>query len=263
MTHSVSALTHRRTPRNFSSGSRGEGPCPQDFFFKIMQFSGNFKGKTPILSKFWAHARKQLHCPLTKILDLRLDLTMFAVSSSWKGTWNHFVIEDLNWRLGRGFFGRGDEAAMQLQQFWVLWVWVFWWICTHQQKSRASSDWTVMRCLVSACLACSRSFVFRAWVFSTQYTIHSVSGNCPEVCVQSAPCCVHVNGIFGFPSGFTVKANKKLGLANCVRGWETGSSAVRDNNNNDDDDGSVTQTGLKNPCRGMGWEWWWQKRFAA
>ena len=28
-------------------------PCPQDFF-KIMQFSGNFKGKTPILSKFWA-----------------------------------------------------------------------------------------------------------------------------------------------------------------------------------------------------------------
>ncbi len=28
-------------------------PCHQDFF-KIMQFSGNFKGKTPILSKFWA-----------------------------------------------------------------------------------------------------------------------------------------------------------------------------------------------------------------
>ncbi len=40
-----------------SSGSRGGGsgaqapPCPQDFF-KIMQFSGNFKGKTPIFSKF-------------------------------------------------------------------------------------------------------------------------------------------------------------------------------------------------------------------
>ncbi len=36
-----------------SRGSRGPGaPCPQDFF-KIMQFSGKFKGKTPILSKFW------------------------------------------------------------------------------------------------------------------------------------------------------------------------------------------------------------------
>ncbi len=30
------------------------GPaCPEEFF-KIMQFSGNFKGKTLILSKFWA-----------------------------------------------------------------------------------------------------------------------------------------------------------------------------------------------------------------
>ncbi len=29
------------------------GPGPQDFFH-IMQFSGSFKGKHPILSKFWA-----------------------------------------------------------------------------------------------------------------------------------------------------------------------------------------------------------------
>ncbi len=29
-------------------------PCPQDFFSKIMQFSGNFKWKPPIMSKFWA-----------------------------------------------------------------------------------------------------------------------------------------------------------------------------------------------------------------
>ena len=39
-----------------SSGSRGPGGpsplCPQEFF-KIMQFSGNFKGKPLNLSKFW------------------------------------------------------------------------------------------------------------------------------------------------------------------------------------------------------------------
>ncbi len=31
----------------------GPTPCPKDFL-KIMQFSGNFKGRTLILSKFWA-----------------------------------------------------------------------------------------------------------------------------------------------------------------------------------------------------------------
>ena len=41
-----------------------------------MQFSGNFKGKTPILSKFWAQAPplgSKLLSPLTKILDPRLE----------------------------------------------------------------------------------------------------------------------------------------------------------------------------------------------
>ncbi len=33
----------------------GPAPLPQDFFLN-MQFSGNFKGKTPILSKLWAQA---------------------------------------------------------------------------------------------------------------------------------------------------------------------------------------------------------------
>ena len=38
-----------------SSGSRGgRTPCPPPRFLQNVQFSGNFKGKTPILSKFWA-----------------------------------------------------------------------------------------------------------------------------------------------------------------------------------------------------------------
>ncbi len=37
----------------FTAADAGGPPCPKDFF-KIMQFSGNFKGKAPILSKFWA-----------------------------------------------------------------------------------------------------------------------------------------------------------------------------------------------------------------
>ena len=49
-------------------------PCPQDFF-TIMQFSGNFKGNTPILSDIWAQATplgsKLYWAPLTKILDLQ------------------------------------------------------------------------------------------------------------------------------------------------------------------------------------------------
>ncbi len=50
-------------------------PFPQDFF-QIMQFSCNFKGKTPIFSKFWAQGPlgSKFHwAPLTKILDPRLD----------------------------------------------------------------------------------------------------------------------------------------------------------------------------------------------
>ena len=36
-------------------GSRHGPPLPPRFFvFKMMQFSGNFKGKAPVLSKFWA-----------------------------------------------------------------------------------------------------------------------------------------------------------------------------------------------------------------
>ncbi len=35
-------------------GSSPGPPCPPIFVVQIMQFSGNFKGKTPILSKFWA-----------------------------------------------------------------------------------------------------------------------------------------------------------------------------------------------------------------
>ena len=41
--------------RTCTSGSRGPAPLVPKILFKIMQFSGNFKGKTPILSKFWAH----------------------------------------------------------------------------------------------------------------------------------------------------------------------------------------------------------------
>ena len=45
-------------------GPGGPGlPCPQEFFFLIMQFSGNFKGNAPILSKFWALGSTLL-CPL-------------------------------------------------------------------------------------------------------------------------------------------------------------------------------------------------------
>ncbi len=57
-----------------SGGSRGP-PCP---FFKIMQFSGNFKGRTPILSTFWDQGppigvKTLLGPPMTKILDPRLE----------------------------------------------------------------------------------------------------------------------------------------------------------------------------------------------
>ena len=52
------------------------GPPPIPIFFKIMHFSGCFKGKTPILSKFWAQGpplgSKRHWGPLTKILDPRL-----------------------------------------------------------------------------------------------------------------------------------------------------------------------------------------------
>ncbi len=58
-----------------TSGSWGPAPCLQIFFFfKIMQFSGNFKEKTPVLSKFWALA------PLTKILDTPLA-TLVEINS--------------------------------------------------------------------------------------------------------------------------------------------------------------------------------------
>ncbi len=87
---------HRHSWQLFrsSSGSRASGPglpCPQDFF-KIMQFSGNLKGKTPILSKVWAQGPplgSKLHwATLTKLLDPRLSCgnssTHFGTNSiSW------------------------------------------------------------------------------------------------------------------------------------------------------------------------------------
>ncbi len=60
-------------PIQLTSGSRP--PCPQDFF-KIMQFSGNFKGRPPILSTFWAQGPPRVQTPLghlTKILDLQQE----------------------------------------------------------------------------------------------------------------------------------------------------------------------------------------------
>ena len=51
-----------------------------------MQFSGNFKGKPHILSKFWAQAPPWGHNsagpPLTKILDPRLEGWILAKISS-------------------------------------------------------------------------------------------------------------------------------------------------------------------------------------
>ena len=54
-----------------SIGSRAPPLCPQDFF-KIMHFSSNFKGKTPILGSGPHLGVKILLPPLTKILDPRL-----------------------------------------------------------------------------------------------------------------------------------------------------------------------------------------------
>ncbi len=61
-----------------TGGSRGRPLSPQDIFFKIMQFSGNFKEKrAPILSKFRAQpppwGQKSTGPPLTKILDPPLE----------------------------------------------------------------------------------------------------------------------------------------------------------------------------------------------
>ncbi len=50
-------LSHVTCRMLSSSGSRGARPppCPQDFF-EIMQFSGNFKGKTPIFEQILGSA---------------------------------------------------------------------------------------------------------------------------------------------------------------------------------------------------------------
>ncbi len=89
------------------------GPCPQDLF-KIMQFSGNFDGKTPVVSTFWAQGplgSKLGWAPLTKILNpplwlpsLQGYISYFSVSlftrftassghSSWEAFWSLFGCE--------------------------------------------------------------------------------------------------------------------------------------------------------------------------
>ena len=79
---SSSAATNKRESESSGAtgGSRGGGALPPRrffFFFKIIQFSGNFNGKPPILSKFWAQGLALLGQnsagPLTKILDPPLE----------------------------------------------------------------------------------------------------------------------------------------------------------------------------------------------
>ncbi len=54
------SYAHKRAVTVADTGGLGaEPPLPQDFF-KIMHFSGNFKGRTPISSKLWAQGSGHL-----------------------------------------------------------------------------------------------------------------------------------------------------------------------------------------------------------
>ena len=63
-------MSHRQIQKE------AQAPLAPKIFFKIIQFSGNFEGKSPILSRFWAQGPppgvKTPLGPLTKILDLAL-----------------------------------------------------------------------------------------------------------------------------------------------------------------------------------------------
>ncbi len=71
-----------------------------------MQFSGNFKGKTPILSKFWAQApplRSKLRwAPLTKILDppqIRSTAVQSDNRAAWTTNQNSASRPPVEWKL--------------------------------------------------------------------------------------------------------------------------------------------------------------------
>ncbi len=82
---------HHSTPKSL----RGS---PQDFF-KIMQFSGNFKGKPPILSKFWAQG------PLP--LGSKLHWPPWPIS--WIRAWCH------------GVFCYTQRTRQRNTNQWILW----------------------------------------------------------------------------------------------------------------------------------------------
>ena len=62
----ITTSVHRVFLQKRIQGPDPPFPLPPRFFFQIMQFSGNFKGKTPVLSKFWAQAPLGVKIPLPK-----------------------------------------------------------------------------------------------------------------------------------------------------------------------------------------------------
>ncbi len=81
----------RQPQQQIHGGPGGPAPLAPKFFFKS-HFSGNFKGKNPILSKFWVQALplglKPRWAFLTKILDPSLNLMfpLFPIVLSMQDT---------------------------------------------------------------------------------------------------------------------------------------------------------------------------------
>ncbi len=83
-------------------GPGGPGPpCPQKDFFKIMQFSGNCKGKPLFWANFWFRASLGVTTPLgpslTKILDPRLWAYVGALAHNRRQTENLWENRQCRW----------------------------------------------------------------------------------------------------------------------------------------------------------------------
>ncbi len=98
---------HQSMVCDWTGQMSSQNPLAPKDLFKIKQFSGNFKGKPLILSKFWCQG------PLTKILDPPLESVLSAKARTKEFRPQNNAIHQKNWSVFVRIASRFSQASVK------------------------------------------------------------------------------------------------------------------------------------------------------